>query len=321
MLTKTLDRIWHRAAREYLGLRFAAERQCELHLRKPRVQFLVFHRLLKCEESWFEGLIHALASFHTFTTYSDAVDRILQNRIDGPYLVVSFDDGLKNHYRAAEILAACGVSACFFVCPSIVGETRAEAIAEFCRTQLRTAPTEFLDWDELAHLKKLGHEIGGHTMNHENLAALSLPELNDTIARSREVLSGRLGETRHFAWPYGRFWHFTPEGAAAVFASGYDSCASAEHGCHMGGTAMAPSEICIRRYTVPANCSPGGLLYPLALSAMVSTVEGGCWPANWYGIRNRPCLHCELFVDDEHVRHSWICKSCRLVRPSVRHAC
>ena len=216
-------------------------------LAAPRVQFLYLHHVFDDEVDGFRALLGVLARQHRFVSHSEAVELTLSGDIDEPCVAVSFDDGLKNCLRAAEILQEFGASGCFFVCPSIVGETDADVVDRFCAEKLDTPPTEFMNWDDLGALLAAGHEIGSHTMTHSNLAELSSDELDDELGRSFETLTARLGAVRHFAWPYGRFAHFTAEAAERVFRTGYASCASAERGCHVSGPPLRPDEACIRR--------------------------------------------------------------------------
>jgi peptidoglycan/xylan/chitin deacetylase (PgdA/CDA1 family) len=140
---------------------------------------------------------------------------------------------------------------------------------------------DMMDWSDVENLLGRGHEIGGHTVSHRDLAQLSPPELHDEIAGSFDMLHGRLGSVEHFAWPYGRFPTFTPEAASCVYASGYRSCASALRGCHVAGEDAPEPRPCLRRENVEALWPLGHTRYLLARSARLRRVAGRSWPAGW----------------------------------------
>src|SRR5207244_4865640 len=125
----------------------------------------------------------------------------------------SFDDGLRQCVRIGQILNEFGVSGCFFVCPSLVGETNSAKLKDICENRFGMPAMELLDWDEVEQLLKDGHEIGSHTMNPHVLSHLSEWQVQDEVVGSYEFLTHRLGQAKHFAWPEGRFTHFSPTAA------------------------------------------------------------------------------------------------------------
>ena len=202
-------------------------------LKKNRIQFLYSHEVNPENEESFRAWIQALLKHHRFISYSQAVERLRGGAIDAPYLVFSFDDALKNNLRAAKILNEFDISACFFVCPPLLEEANREAKKKFSVEQLHLPLQEFLTWRDAELLLKQGHEIGSHTLTHRNLAKLPEPEAQKEIRESFAQLKRKLGVARHFSWPYGRFEHFKKELFSIVFDAGYESCASAERGCHL----------------------------------------------------------------------------------------
>jgi peptidoglycan/xylan/chitin deacetylase (PgdA/CDA1 family) len=247
-------------------------------LAKNRIQFLYLHYLFEDEKNSFRKLLTRLSIDHSFISYSEAVDRILQGRIDRPYITISFDDGLKDSLAAAELMNEFGISACFFTCSSMVGETDSQRVREFCAQNLYMPPTEFLSWDDLGTLLKAGHEIGSHSMTHPNLAKLSGQELQAEIAGSFEVLTRELGQVKHFAWPYGHFSDFNASAAKVVFESGFKSCASAERGCHVVQANNGEASLCIRRDNTVAKWPIDHLLYLMARNSQLSSAGTNQWP-------------------------------------------
>lgn len=205
----------------------------ESDLAQPRVQFLYVHHVFADEENAFRKLLTSLQKHHEFIAYSKAVDLILMQKVDRPLIVISSDDGFKNNLRAAKILEEFGISGCFFVNPFTIDNLPFEVLKNFCKQKLNFPPVEFLNWSDVEELQKRGHEIGSHTMTHVNLAKLAEEALRDEIATSYEIIKRRCGEPLHFAYPYGRFFHFNELAKKIVFETGYRSCASAERGCHV----------------------------------------------------------------------------------------
>lgn len=259
-LTRTRSAVRHitlSGLAAYSGIR----RDFSRWLGAPRVEFLYLHHVFDDEESNFRRLIERLISRNqTFISYSEAIERILEGRVDSAYVSISFDDGLKNCLTAGRILSTYGIEGCFFVCPSIVGVTDPEIVADFCKTRLLCPPAEFLDWCDLQSLLDCGHEIGGHTMGHVNLATVTTQQIQDEVDGCYDVLSNRLGGVRHFSWPFGTFRDITSEAMSAVFDAGFETCASAVRGCHVRAP-HTTRDLCIRRNHVQANWPIHHVLY------------------------------------------------------------
>lgn len=248
-------------------------------LARSRVHIINLHHLFPDEEQGFIRILSRLAETHTFVTYTDAVTKIWSGNIDGPYIAFSFDDGIKNCVRAAEILRDFGGRACLFLCPSIVGVKDEVRLRSFGLNTLRLGPVEFVDWDDVHRLLLLGHEIGSHAMRHQRISDLPVSQVEAEIGESMEVLSRRIGRVRHFAWPFGRFEDFSALGARLAYETGFESCASGVRGCH---TSQAVGRaLCLRREHVMAKWPVHHILYFLARSLRVSSRETNCWPEGW----------------------------------------
>jgi len=248
-------------------------------LKRPRVQFIYIHHVFQDEETQLHSLLKELQKIHTFISYSEAVDRILNGEIDKPYVAISSDDGFKNNLRAAEILNQYGAKACFFINPSIIGEMDATLVAQYCKTRLKFPPVEFLNWKDIETLQRSGHEIGAHTMNHMNIAHASTSEIKEDMALSYDVLKNQCGEVKHFAFPFGRFSHFSEEGRKACFNAGFISCATAERGCHVPAVGkLAMDELCILRDHVLLNWKLDHILYFLTRSSRRAKPQNNFFP-------------------------------------------
>jgi peptidoglycan/xylan/chitin deacetylase (PgdA/CDA1 family) len=254
---------------------------------KNRVQFLYLHHVLPDEETSFRHLLNGLKEHYQFISYSEAVEKIWNGNIDGSYLVLSFDDGFKNCLNAASIMNEVGAKACFFVCPPMISETNFTTIERFCRDRLRKAPLEFMTWADLETLLAMGHEIGGHTMTHANLGQTPLQQTQQELDESFMILKQRLGNIKHFAWPYGKFSCITPEAVQAVFEAGFVSCASGARGCHVVASADT-SSLCIRRDHVMAHWPLLHVNYFLARSSTRASAKDNdfVWTKHYSGFQN-----------------------------------
>jgi peptidoglycan/xylan/chitin deacetylase (PgdA/CDA1 family) len=248
-------------------------------LARNREQFIYLHHLFPEEEESFRNLIRALGRDHCLVSFSEAVDRVKSGNIDKPYVCFSFDDGLQQNLPAGKILHEFGISGCFFICPSFVGEKDRRKLKEICENRFAMPAMDLLSWDEVEEMVKDGHEIGSHTMNHPVLSRISEAQMQDEIAESRQVLTRRLGEGKHFAWPEGRFFHFTPTAAKLVYDAGYDSCVSAERGCHISQPSL--SNFCIRRDYISARWPLGHSFYFLAKNSLSASAGNPGWPEPW----------------------------------------
>lgn len=251
----------------------------ERALRAPRVQFLYIHHTFTDELPALRALLADLARTHRFLSYSEAVERVLQARIDEPCIAISSDDGFRNNLEGGRILRDHGISACFFVNPGLIGLRDPERIRRICAERLHFPPVAFLDWKEAEQLKAMGHEIGSHSWEHRRLSTLSPAELADDIARSRSLLIARLGEAPHFAYPYGRFADLPRAGFQAVFDAGHRSCASAERGCHVPAAPVDPRALLIRRDHIILDWPLAHIRYFLAASARRADATANGYPA------------------------------------------
>ncbi|MHC4990595.1 MAG: polysaccharide deacetylase family protein [Planctomycetota bacterium] len=247
-------------------------------LERPRVQVLRFQHVLEDEQVPFRLLLRALSRQHRFVSYRDAIKRIQSGRIEEPCVALTFDGGQRSGRHAANIMKEFGISACFFVCPALVGMNDYQRIRTFCLERLHIPPVPFLGWDDLAALREAGHEVGSLTMSHADLATLGPDEQAEEIGRSYTELKRRLGgKPAHFAWPYGRFANFSEEAARLVFDTGFKSCASIERGAHVPGERDAAPP-CIHRERVLAGWPPQRILYLAAQNSDPPRPEVGKWP-------------------------------------------
>ncbi len=250
------------------------------YLARPRVQFLYLHHLFEDEEKQLDTLLRRLAEKHVFISYTEAVNKILTGSIDKPYISFSSDDGLKNNLAVAEILNRYNAKACFFINPPLIGEKDYNKLKEHCNGILDFPVAEFLTWDEVYQLQKWGHEIGGHTMHHMNIAQTPADAILKDMYETRAALNEQCGESAHFAFPYGRFFHFSETGRKAVFEAGYQTCASAERGCHINpAKPVTAAELCIRRDHIVLGWDMSHIMYFIIKSAQQATAANNYYPS------------------------------------------
>jgi peptidoglycan/xylan/chitin deacetylase (PgdA/CDA1 family) len=251
----------------------------EKYLKKPRVQFLYIHHIFKDELENFDKLLLRLSKEHTFISYSDAVNRVLQNDIDKPYITISSDDGFKNNILALDVLKKYEARACFFINTDLIGETDFNKIKKHCREKLNFPPVEFLSWDDIEDLQEGAHEIGSHTRSHIDIGKATNVEIVNEIVESKNIIASKCGRVLHFAFPYGRFNNFNETGRQAVFDAGYISCATAERGCHVSAGQLWKSEkLCIHRDHIVLDWEIDHVLYFLANNSKNAKPENNLFP-------------------------------------------
>ena len=99
-------------------------------------------------------------------------------------VTLTFDDGSRDHLKAAALIEKYGWRGCFNIVTDKVGDER------------------HLTWDEIRDLKRRGHEIASHTATHPNLAKLLADgkrgEATDELVRSRDAIAKETGSAPRF---------------------------------------------------------------------------------------------------------------------------
>ncbi len=264
-------------------LSFFSKSERQKRLQEPRIHFLYFHHIFSDEKTKFDRLVAELSETHTFISHSEAVERLLTNRIDKPYISWSSDDGFKNNLDAASILNKYSSSCCFFVNPFSIGLNDYNEIQKFCDEKLIMPPIEFMNWQDLKDLLDDGHEIGAHTLEHDAVNKMELNTFKKDLIECKAVLEENCGTTiAHFAYPYGKFQNFSKEAYDAVFEAGYTSCSTAVRGCHKTfGKSFAANELFIRRDQVIAAWNKEHINYFMSNSVKDCEFEDNLLPASY----------------------------------------
>lgn len=100
-------------------------------------------------------------------------------------VIINFDDNWKSQYEnALPILDEYGFKATFYVvCDYVDGKNR-------------------MSWEEVIALQNQGHEIGSHTMSHENLDSLPAGLQEYQIIESKKCLEDRGLKVKSFSYPF-----------------------------------------------------------------------------------------------------------------------
>ncbi len=249
---------------------------------QPRIQFLYIHHVFKDEEEKFDKLLKVLSKHHEFISQTEAVDRLISGKVDRPYISWSSDDGFKNNMQAAKILDNYGAKACFYINPETIGLKDSSKISGFCKEKLKMPPIKFANWKEVEFLLKNGHEIGSHTMAHDNVGVMSTNQMEEDLWQSKQVLERYCGEIKHFAYPYGGHSHFNKLAFDTVFKVGYNSCATALRGCHItNGSTISKEKLCLRRDQVICAWKLKHILYFILNASKNANLENNFIPKSW----------------------------------------
>ncbi|WP_237079953.1 polysaccharide deacetylase family protein [Myxococcus xanthus] len=100
-------------------------------------------------------------------------------------VTLAFDDGLEEQRQVLDMLSASGLKATFFIISGRVGQTG------------------YLNVDDLRRLAAAGHDIGGHTLQHSELAVMTPKNQRQEICEDRlRLLSWGFSPTA-LAFPFG----------------------------------------------------------------------------------------------------------------------
>jgi peptidoglycan/xylan/chitin deacetylase (PgdA/CDA1 family) len=202
----------------FLGLSFVYRTVCGR--KGPLVRVLIFHDVLDAE--WFEKMISFLSEQYNVITPKEFAESTFDTeRIN---ILITFDDGYASWNRVCQpVLERYGVTALFFInsgIPELYGnEVELQA---YLKENLLISPHTTLSWNDVSMLVEAGHTIGGHTIHHPRLSALSEDMQKDEIVSDKEVIENKLGTTvSSFAYPFGGSGDYTEVTKEIVVGVGY----------------------------------------------------------------------------------------------------
>ena len=145
-----------------------------------------------------------------------------------PGIIISFDDGLADHYRvAAPLLEEYGLRGWFFVPAALPLMAEAEQRA-FCEANGLFPPAGSgerigMNREELVDLARRGHVVGCHTLSHRRFSGpVDAALLDRELGQARADLGAMLGAApRSFAWVGGEPDTYHPLAQKALEEEGF----------------------------------------------------------------------------------------------------
>jgi len=157
-------------------------------------------------------------------------------------VVITFDDGYANNFKAFEELAKRNMLASWFVVTNDLGKISSWSDAD-------AAPAKLLVPKQLLEMHAEGMEIGSHTLSHCRLTQASNDQIKLELCQSRHYLSELLDHSViSFAYPYGLY---NSEILSAIKSAGYQVAFTTNSG--FGFVNNNPLEV--RRIAIMANDS------------------------------------------------------------------
>jgi peptidoglycan/xylan/chitin deacetylase (PgdA/CDA1 family) len=209
---------------------------------KPVARFVMFHDLAPAEL----GLFKANLYFLKRSTNVVSLDEYFSGRLSTEKInvVITFDDGYKSWVSdAVPILKKVGLPATFFVSSGFVGLSK-EDESEFMRSKLflklgndRRAKGG-LNFEDVRRIAQEGFTIGGHTLNHCNLAEQrDIAQLRYEIIEDKMRLERIIGrKIEYFAYPSGAYQNPEIDIARVLRESGYRGAVTTVSGFNSIGT-------------------------------------------------------------------------------------
>jgi peptidoglycan/xylan/chitin deacetylase (PgdA/CDA1 family) len=202
---------------------------------------IAFHRISKTPTK--DSLTYDLKSFKDFCTFLSSnfhvvpLTKILEKLKNGePFkheIAITFDDGYQNNFELAPpVLKALNLPATFFITTRFIGTE----FVPWWDINLGVR-LEWMTWDQVRELHRLGFDIGSHTQNHVDLGKVSKEVALNELVKSRKDLEEQISSpVTLFAYPYGRRDNITPDNRELVRVAGYLCCCSCFGGLNKRGT-------------------------------------------------------------------------------------
>lgn len=103
-----------------------------------------------------------------------------------PLITITFDDGHQSIYKEAlPLLQKYGIRTTQYV---LTGTSEHQ---------------DYVSWEQITDMKKNGHEIGCHTIDHSDLTTLDEAGVDRQLRECKDELTKRYGSIPNFASPYG----------------------------------------------------------------------------------------------------------------------
>ncbi|MCK5027875.1 MAG: polysaccharide deacetylase family protein [Candidatus Pacebacteria bacterium] len=177
-----------------------------LRKKEPIVRVLALHDVRSEERESFIKFIDFLKEKFNIISPEDFENKNFNHKKIN--VLLTFDDGYKSWVDiVAPILNERELSALFFITSGFV-ETRGnvELEKEFCKNNLFISHRTPLSWKEVAFLveKYPKNRIGGHTLNHVNLAKFSSSKQRFELRENKKILEEKIRKNISYcAYPFG----------------------------------------------------------------------------------------------------------------------
>lgn len=133
----------------------------------------------------------------------EQLDNFYLNKLEHKkYLLITFDDGIKNNLRALQILDKYNIKAYFFIVPDFI-DTDNYKQKDFFLKNIRPVINPNIDhnsedfnslsWTEIKEMIMKGHRIGSHTKSHNLISEKSSnTQSEQQIIDSKEIIEEQL---------------------------------------------------------------------------------------------------------------------------------
>jgi peptidoglycan/xylan/chitin deacetylase (PgdA/CDA1 family) len=212
----------------------------------PLVRVLVFHDV--ADSQWFKDVLYMLTKrYHLLTPEAFHARDFHKEKIN---ILLTFDDGYASWTEVcAPILATYKTKGLFFINSGLLNGKDDAASAMFVRNNLHLKkPHRRLTWEGARFLVSLGHTIGGHTLNHSNVATLTKKAcMQEIVADKKEIESQLCVSLTDFAYPFGRKKHRSNEAATIAYEAGYTHLFAADPSFYTKTQKQDIPRMCIER--------------------------------------------------------------------------
>jgi len=174
------------------------------------IRTITYHHVFDDERKDFERQLRYMKNIGEFISMDQVYAMVQgQNKIDGKYFCITFDDGFHNTYsNMMEITSRLKVPVIIYLPTDYIGSDPGEL--DYGLVYKRFAPRNtkllrFLNWDQCREM--LDHQVifGSHTKAHPLLSSLNENEIEFELTESKRIIEEELGtDCLHFAIPRGR---------------------------------------------------------------------------------------------------------------------
>jgi len=201
---------------------------------------IAFHRIsitptkdsLTCDLKSFKNFCTFLSCNFHVVPLTKILEKLKNKESFTQEIAITFDDGYQNNYElAAPVLKTLNLPATFFVTTRFIGTE----FVPWWDIEMGVR-LEWMTWDQVRELHRLGFEIGSHTQSHVDLGKASKEEALDELLNSRKDLEEKISApVTLFAYPYGRRDNITEDNRKLVKSAGYSCCCSCFGGLNPRG--------------------------------------------------------------------------------------